>query len=498
MKLKAIYRKWSAGRPIVILNEKDAKKIGAEVNNRVVIKHKSKIIIALVNTSRKIAKEGDAVLTTEVKEALNFADGQIIDVELAKNPRITQIITKKLSGKELSKSEITKIISEIVKNALTETEIAFFISAVYKVGMSLNETKWLTEAMLETGKQLDIKRKIIADKHCIGGIAGNRTTPIVVSICAAEGITIPKSSSRAITSAAGTADVMESICRVEFDAEEIKRIILKTNACLVWGGALGFAPADDKIIKVEKMINIDPEPNLIASILAKKLAVRSNHVLIDIPYGTSAKVNKKGAEKLKKTFEKLGKMFKIKLKCVLTDGNQPIGNGIGPILEMRDVISVLKGDGPHDLREKSIFLAGKIFELCNMAEKNKGGILAKEILDSGKAFKKFEQIVKAQGAKGSLMDKLSYAKFYININSKKSGIIKSIDNKKINLLARIAGSPDDKKAGVYLWKHAENKIQTREKIITIYSQSKKRLEDAVSFYKENEIIGVVRNPNQKV
>jgi putative thymidine phosphorylase len=492
MKLKVKHYKWSAGRPVAILNKDIAKTIFAGLNERILIKYNSKRIVAVLDLSSKIAEEGEIVLSTEILDYLHLSGGETITVEVATKPRAIQTINKKLRCEILNEKEIFNIIQSIVNNELSETEIAFFISAIYECGMSMNEIIWLTKAMFKTGKQLKFKSKFVVDKHSIGGIAGNRTTPIVVSICAASGLTMPKTSSRAITSAAGTADVLEAVCKVNFSIKEIKKIVEKTNACMVWGGALGFAPADDKIIRVESEINIDPEPNLLASIMAKKLSAGSKYILIDIPYGKFAKVDKSKAIKLKSRFEEIGRHFNLKLKCVITDGRQPIGNGIGPVMELRDIIDILGNNDnkPHnDLRDKSLFLAGEIFELCGKAKKGHGKKLAEEILKSGKAFNKFQQIIKAQ--KGDLNNKnLSLAKFSYNICAEKNCKVVMIDNKKVNLLARIAGSPDDKKAGLYLFKHLNESLKKGDKIITIYSQSKGKLNDAVDFYKENKIIEV--------
>ncbi len=485
MRLKVRKKKFSAGRPIAIINESDSKQIGAGVNERIIIKYKSKSIVTPLDLSEKISPKGTVVLSQEVIDYLGLKGGENIGVEIARNPRVIKIINKKLSCKKLSQKEITQVISAIVKNALTETEIAFFISAIYKCGMSIKETEYLTRAIFETGEKLNLKYKKIADKHSIGGIAGNRTTPLVVSICSSAGLIMPKNSSRAITSAAGTADVMEAVCKVEFNKTEMKKIVRETGACLVWGGSLGFAPADDKIIRVERLIQIDPKPNLIASILAKKLSVGSTDILIDIPYGKGAKVNKQKAKELKTKFEKISKTFKMNLQCILTPAKSPIGNGIGPILEIRDIINVLEGGGPKDLKEKSILLSAKILELTKKAKPGKGEALAEELISSGKALEQFKKIVKAQ--KGNLKN-LSLAKFSKDIKAKNYKQIKQINNKNLNLLARIAGSPDDKKAGVYFWKKSNEKIKKGEKIITIYSSSKKRLEDAFDFYKENKVI----------
>jgi len=300
---------------------------------------------------------------------------------------------------------------------------------------------------------------------------------------------MPKSSSRAITSAAGTVDVIETIAPVEFTMNKLKKIVKKTNACMIWGGALGIVPADSKIIKVEKKLRIDPDAQLLASIMSKKLAMGAKYILIDIPYGKTAKVNKSKALKLKKKFEQLGKVFKRKLKVVLIEAKEPMGNGVGPALELADVIKVLdpKEQGPEDLEEKSLFLAGELLEMTGKAKKGKGMEMAREVLHSGKAFEKFKQIIEAQGGK---LKKIKPAKFKKDILSKKSGKIFEIDNKKINSLARAAGCPIDKFAGLYIYFNTGDKIKKGEKILTIYSKSKPKLRRAVRFYNNKSPIKV--------
>jgi len=294
---------------------------------------------------------------------------------------------------------------------------------------------------------------------------------------------MPKTSSRAITSAAGTADTIEIIAKVEFSISELYEIIRKTNACLVWGGSLGLAPADDKIIQIERILNLDPEPQLLASILAKKLSVGSKYVLIDIPYGKSAKVSKTGALKLKRKFEKIARDFNLKLKCILTDGSQPIGNGIGPVLEIQDILAVLRQEEnrPLDLEKKSLKLSAMILEMTGKAKKAKGIVLAKKILESGEAFEKFKEIIEAQGGH---LNHLPLGKFSHELRAEKSGKIIEIDNKKINLLARILGSPADKGSGIYLHNHKNQKIKKHSVLLTFYAESKDKLEEALRFYKK--------------
>jgi AMP phosphorylase len=490
MKLKIKFFKWSAGIPVAMLNEKTAMKIGVHINERILIKKiskKPKEVSTIVDITKKLVKPGEIGVSSELKKHLDLHIFQKVNVTLSPNTKSLIFIKKKLDGKLLSKKEIELIIKDVVNNSLSKSEIALFISAMYKMGMSMKEVIFLIESITKFGSKLNLKNKFVVDKHSIGGIPGNRTTPIVVSICAAAGLIMPKSSSRAITSAAGTADVVETIAKIEFSIDQLKKIVKKTNACLVWGGSLGMVPADAKIIKVEKMLKIDPESQLLASIMSKKLAVGSKYILIDIPYGKTAKVNKVNALKLKKKFEYLGRHFKKNLKVVLTDGSQPIGNGVGPALELKDILKILdpKLKGPRDLEEKSIFLAGELFELSGKTKKNSGKKLAKKILDSGEAFRKFKQIIKAQ--KGNL-NKLRESKFKKEIFAQKSGKIKMIDNKKINLLGRVTGCPLDKFSGLYLHSKLDDKISKNQKLITIYAESRSRLKKAIKFYKrENPI-----------
>ncbi len=486
MKLKLKKLNFLVGKPVCIIHELTAKEMNLHVGSRVLItSKKQKEIISVVDTISEVLKQNEIAVSEEIFQKLNLKHGEVVNVEITEHPHSIDLIKKKLRGKSLKKKEIQEIIENIANNSLTEVETAFFISAVHAKKMSLSETKHLTQAMVETGNKIKLKGKI-ADKHSCGGTAGNRTTPIIISICTTAGLVMPKTSSRAITSAAGTADVIETIAKVEFSIKEIKKIIDKTNACFVWGGALGLAPVDDKIIKIERIANIDSPAQMLASILSKKISVGSKYILIDIPYGKSAKVTKKQAENLKAKFLKLGKSFNLKLDVVLTDGNEPIGNGIGPVLEIKDVIKVLKRDNPpKDLEEKSVMLAGKLLELSGKSKKGKGEKLAREILDSGKAFKKFEQIIKAQ--KGSLkkLDNIKKPRFSHPIKAKKKIKIKHINNKLINKLARLAGCPEDKSAGIYIHKKKNQEVEKGEKILTIYSVSDEKLKHVKKFLEEN-------------
>ncbi len=486
MELKVKFLKWSAGIPGSMVHLETAKKIGVHTTGRVSIKTLSKYpkeFSTVMDTIEGVVKEDEILVSLETKKRLGLKQGQRVDVNIAPSPKSIIYIKKKLNKRRLSGKQIDSIIKDVIDNNLSELEVALFVSAMYKQGMSQRETIDLIKAILKSGNTLKFRQKGLVDKHSIGGVPGNRTTPIVVSICASAGLKVPKTSSRAITSAAGTADVIETFAKIEFKPKELQKILTKAGAFMVWGGALSLVPADSKIIKVEKTLKIDPEAQLLASIMAKKLAVGSKYIIIDIPYGATAKVNKKHALKLKKKFERLGKHFRKKLKVVLTDGSQPVGCGIGPVLELIDVIKILdpKKKGPEDLEEKSIFLAAQLLEMTRKAKKGEGTKMAEEILYSGKAFKRFKKIIKAQ--KGKIIE-LRLSKHKKDILAKKSGKIIELHNKKINLLARATGCPVDKYSGVYLHIKVGDRVKKGEPIITLYAQSLPRLREGVRFYEK--------------
>ena len=493
MQLKIKLLKWSAGIPVAMLNQKTAEKIGVHPQDRISIRTLSKHpkeISTIIDIVKGIVREGEVAISSELERYISPHLSKKVEVNLAIPPESLEFIKKKLNNKELSRKEIELIIKDVMNNSLSEAEIALFIIGIHKYGMNMKEMIFLTEAIRDTGSELHFKQKFVVDKHSIGGIPGNRTTPLIVSICSAGGLTMPKNSSRAITSAAGTADVMETIANVEFSIKQIYQIIKKVNACIVWGGGLGMTPADSKLMEVERSLRIDPEPQMIASIMSKKLAAGSKYILIDIPCGKNAKISDiKKAKRLKNKFEALGKYFRKNLKCVITNGSQPIGNGIGPSLELTDIIRILdpQQKGPLDLEKKALFLSGKIFEMTGKAKKGKGFKMAKEILRSGKAFDKFKAIVKAQNGN---LNRLKEAKFKHNLLAKNSGKVTRIDNHLVNSLVRVAGCPVDKSAGMYLHFHLGDRVQKGQKVVTLYAESKSRLNEAIRFYEKSKPIAI--------
>jgi len=348
----------TGGVLVAILHEDDANALGIHSGDRILLKKKRKELVVLVDVaeSNKSLKAGKIGLFEEVLDKLHLVHGDKIRVRLAEKPGSLKHIRDKLYGKKLGYKEFYHLMNDIVHDRLSDIEKTYFVSAGFSRGFTLGETVAMTKAMVDTGEVLHLRGNVL-DKHCIGGIPGNRTTPIVVSIVSAAGYKFPKTSSRAITSPAGTADTMEVLCKVDLSAKQLEKQVKKISGALVWGGAMNLAPADDKIIRVERPLSVDAEGQMLASVMAKKKSVGATHLLIDIPKGWSAKVKKNSdADRIKKAFLSIGRKLGICMKVVVTDGNQPIGNGVGPLLEAIDVMRVLhnKDDAPKDLRRKSL------------------------------------------------------------------------------------------------------------------------------------------------
>lgn len=479
----------TGGSSIAIISEEDAKKLGIHASDRISIRRlrTGLTVITVADISSEDIRPGEIGLFEEPLKQLGVEEGVHVDVLPSERPRSLTYISSKLQGEELSEKQISEIIANIVANRLSEVEMTYFVAACFTKGLTMKETAALTKSIVETGTTLDFKNKILLDKHCIGGVPNNRTTMIVVPILAAMGYTMPKTSSRSITSPAGTADTMEVLAPVNLSFEKIKEVVAKTNACIVWGGGnMNLAAADDKLIRIRHPLSIDPEGMLLASIMAKKKAVGATHVLIDIPYGFMAKFStKKQAKALSKKFVLLGKLLGMKVKVVLTDGSETIGNGIGPALEALDVINVLKGEGPNDLREKALYIAS---EMLSMVGEKKSHEKVLEVLDSRKAYVKFKEIVVAQGGRKHM--KIPKARLFYDFLAQKDGIVVQSNNKVIARIARLAGAPEDKAAGMYLRVHCDDKVKKGEALFTIHAQNKMKLNSAIAVAKECEAITI--------
>lgn len=395
-------------------------------------------------------------------------------------------IQKKLVGKELSYKEIYAIMDQIAKEKLGDVLTTYFAASGYSKGFSNEELYFLTKAMVETGEKLEFKG-IVADKHSIGGTPGTRATMIVVPIIAAAGFTIPKSSSRAITTPAGTADSMEVLAKVTFSKKQIEKIIEKTNGCIVWGGSFKIAPADDVLIDVEEPLAFESYDKILVSVMAKKVAFGATHVVIDLPYGKTVKVHSKDdCEVLERKFKFLAEKFNVKLSTYIHRVEEPAAPGIGPLLEAKDALKVLEQteDRPIMLEERSVELASILLDLC-LEKKNAPAPFkntkewAYSLLRSGVAHEKMRDIIEAQGGDPFIESKdLEPAKHRGYVRAEKSGKVSMIHNKNISLISKILGCPEKKDAGMYLEKKLDEKVEKGETLATLFGHSTYEIQEA--------------------
>ncbi|PIY68562.1 thymidine phosphorylase [Candidatus Roizmanbacteria bacterium CG_4_10_14_0_8_um_filter_39_9] len=399
------------------------------------------------------------------------------------NLEVKKTIQKKLLGKKLSYREIFDLMDEIAHNRLGDVLTTYFVAASFKEGFAPDELYHFTKAMVETGERLHFKG-IVADKHSIGGLAGTRATMIIVPIVTSAGFTMPKISSRAITSPAGTADVMEVLAPVEFKIPELEEIVHHTGGCICWNGHLGIAPADDIIIRVEEPLSFEAFDKVIVSILAKHVAAGSTHLILDLPIGHTMKIrHEKDAMGVLHKFQRLGKQFGINIIGNIEHTLEPSGNGVGPVLEAIDVLKVLEQqpDRPCNLEKRALHLTGELLNLCykDSREKKDGHAVAKQILTSGTALQKFKDIILAQGGN----PKITSSGLKIHAKSKTilapyKGIVRSINNYNLNSVAKLLGAPADKNAGLYLHKKIGTTFEKLEPLVTLYSKSDYHLREA--------------------
>ncbi|MDP2906375.1 MAG: LAGLIDADG family homing endonuclease [Nanoarchaeota archaeon] len=406
-----------------------------------------------------------------IKE-LGEIDTKSIGWEFRRALKRQRFVTKQ-KLKTIQQFIISKDISKFLEGHLSVLEVK-------NVDKIISDSEYVYDFKVDGYNRFMAGTAPICVHNCVGGIPGNRTSMILVPIIAAAGFTIPKTSSRSITSPAGTADVMEVFAPVVLDHKKVQEVVKKTNGCIIWQSSLNPHGADEKLIKVRHPLSLDPEGLLLASIMAKKKAVGATHVLIDIPCGDGAKFSYKQGAELKQKFIRIGERLGIKVKVIMTDGSQPIGSGIGPALEARDVLEILKGDGPADLLSKVVFMATEMLKMVGVKNAKRKVI---ELLNSGAAYNKFLEIIRAQGGRKTLT--IPNAKYFYSVEAPKKGVVKSINNKLIAKIARIAGSPEDKAAGIYLNVRRNNHLHNEDVLFTVYSNSMKRLQFAKDLIEKN-------------
>ncbi len=454
----------------------------AQARIKLTIDGENFIIATLHTVKSDLLQPGQAGLSEYAWQLLNAKENDRIFISHPAPLSSFHEVRGKIFGKKFKQGVLDAIIKDVVKGRLSDIQLSAFITACAANRLDYTEIQDLTEAMVNAGDRIVWPSKIVVDKHCVGGLPGNRTTLIAVPIVAAFGLTIPKTSSRAITSSAGTADTMETLAPVDLNFEQMQNVVNQEQGCIVWGGAVSLSPADDILIRVERVLNLDSQEQMIASVLSKKIAAGSTHVIIDVPIGSTSKVRSQAeADDLKHALEQVAKNLGLEARVVFTEGIQPVGCGIGPALEARDVLAVLQCQrhAPQDLRERSLFLAGKILEFSPDIPEGEGQSVAVQILDEGLAWKKFQEICSAQGGM-RIPPKAEHTCPYL---ADRDGKVTGIDNRRIAKLAKLAGAPRSKAAGVDLHVKIGANIEVGQPLFTIHADTQGELNYALGFLK---------------
>lgn len=443
---------------------------GFQVQARVKVSAGSRSLIATLNvvTDALVAID-QAGLSEAAWRDLNVEEGAEVTFTHPEPLHSFSNVRRKIYGAELEAADYHDIVRDIVAGRYSPIELAAFLTTCAGDRMSLAEAISLTRAMVSTGSTLSWPAQVVVDKHCIGGLPGNRTTPIVVAIAAAAGLTMPKTSSRAITSPAGTADVMETLAPVALDLANMRRVVEQEGGCIVWGGAMDLSPADDILIRIERPLDFDSDGQLVASVLSKKMAAGSTHVIIDVPVGATAKVRTpEAARNLVHKLIAAGSMLGLNVRAIETRGTEPVGVGIGPAHEARDVVAVLTGDkaAPADLRDRALRLATEILALGGKT-RGQGLSEATRILESGEAWAKFQAICAAQGG----LRTPPVAPLKRDFIAKASGRVAAIDNRKLARVAKLAGAPVSPAAGLEIRARVGDVVAKGQLLFTLHAQT---------------------------
>jgi AMP phosphorylase len=483
----------TGGRWIVVLREKEAQAYGIRMGDKLKLKWDGRETVVTANFTHTKVGDGEVGLFKEIWRHYTYKPGAMVELTLLERPASIESIKKKILGGELNYKEMHAVVKDIADYALGDLEITYFVASGFARKFSNRELYYLAKSIAETGDMLHLPGQVV-DKHSVGGLPGNRTTMVVVPIIASLGFKIPKTSSRAITSAAGTADTMEVLAPVTFRMDEIKEIVKKTGACIAWGGGTRIAPADDRIIRVSYPLSLEPYTKMIVSVMAKKVAMGIKYLVIDLPVGQTAKIHRvEDAKKIERKMKYLAKRFGIKIKVNINEAIKPIGRGVGPVLEARDVLRVLqrKEHRPLDLEEKSLELAGELLDLVGYSKKGDGYDAAMGVLRAGKAWKKMQEIIRAQGGNPRLdSEEIILSNQIFKVRAKGGGQIAGFNNQALVEICRILGAPTCKIAGIYLNKVMGDRVKVGDTFFTMYAESKDRLELAKKILEKNEILKI--------
>ena len=402
--------------------------------------------------------------------------------------RMFDIIAKKRDGKVLTNEEIEFFVNGYVNGDIPDYQISALLMAIYLNGMNVDETTTLTMLMARSGEVIDLSSipGIKVDKHSTGGV-GDKTTFIISPIVASCGVPVAKMSGRGLGHTGGTIDKMESIpgMKTNIDREEFFDIVRNVGACVI-GQSGNIVPADKKLYALRDVTaTIESIPLIASSIMSKKLAAGSDAILLDVKTGSGAfmKTTDEAIE-LAKAMVAIGEKVGRKTIALITDMDRPLGKSIGNALEMKEVCDTLKGKGPKDLTELCLTLATNMLYLAGKGSLDDCYDLAKDALESGKAFEKLKEMVKAQGGDVSVIEdnsKFESSKVARGLAAAQEGYIYSMDTEKCGVASMILGAGREKKedtidysAGVIIHKKIGDYVKRGDLIASLYSSSEEK------------------------
>ncbi|RFF26794.1 MULTISPECIES: thymidine phosphorylase family protein [unclassified Wenzhouxiangella] len=478
---------------LVVITRRDCpicRSEGFSAHARVRLKNGRRSIIAtLYQVDSTLLGLDELGLSESAWKRLEAEEGDFVHIAHPQPVASLSAVRGRVYGKRLDRAQMHAVINDIAAGRYADVHLAMFLTSVAARDPDDDELADMIAAMVDVGERLEWSRAIIVDKHCVGGLPGNRTTPLVVAIVAEHGLWMPKTSSRAITSPSGTADTVETMTPVDLDIRMLREVVQKEGGCMAWGGAMRLSPVDDTLIRVERLMDIDAEGQMVASVLSKKVAAGSTHLVLDVPVGETAKIRSQAdAERLAARLETVGERFGIKVRVLLTDGRQPVGRGIGPALEAHDVLAVLANaeEQPRDLRERAVLLAGALLELAGVAEQGRGEIMAEETLASGRARARFEAICRAQGG----LKRPPRAEYEHKMPARHTGVITRFDNRRLAQVAKLAGAPGAAAAGVFMHVRLGDRVEHGQPLYAIHAESNGELSYAREYAEHNGIVTI--------
>ena len=413
--------------------------------------------------------------------------------------RTVDLIQRKRDGEELAPEEIEFLVEGYTNGDIPDYQMSSFLMAVFFSGMSDREVSRLTECMLRSGDTVDLSSipGVKVDKHSTGGV-GDKTSLIVAPLAAAAGVVVPMMSGRALGHTGGTLDKLESIpgFRTSLTAEEFEKQLSELGLCFI-GQTDRLAPADRKLYALRDVTaTVESIPLISSSIMSKKLAEGVDALVLDVKVGSGAFMKKQvDARRLAQMMVGIGRRMDKRVQALITDMSQPLGYAVGNALEVMEASQTLQNAGPTDLTKLSIELAARMIFLGKKAASLEDARrLAEEKLVDGSGYKKFKQVVAAQGGNPQALDKfelLPNATGMREVASPRGGYVSSIDAGDIGSASNMIGAGRDKKedaidpaVGIILEVKAGEKVDAGSVLCRLYYTKEDRVEEAAEMVED--------------